>query len=114
MILIGVQIALFVIGVKVVIQGLWTFFFYERFSSIEFFMEHKNADTARPYPRPKLEQFLLHPTIYCNVCMSSFWCTICYWAILGGAMWNEWIYGCVISAGLIYIYNLIRENYLND
>ena len=112
MILIGVQIALFVIGVKVVINGFWDFFSgYE--NSLQRFYEYRNRNEIPTY-RSKFGKFLLHPTIYCNVCMSSFWGTLCYWGILGGTMWNEWIYGCVISAGLIYIYNLIRENYLND
>lgn len=92
--------ALFVIGVKAVINGFFEFF------GIEI---NQIYHWAQDDPRKTWQQFIMRPTIYCNVCMSSFWGTIGY--ILASTTFNtfEWILTCFSCAAIITIFNKIPD-----
>lgn len=86
---------MFVYGVNVVIHMTSDFFGYD----IEDFFDRQ----------PKWKQVFLKPTIYCNVCMSSFWGTIAYWFLLGESDPYFWVICCVCSAGIISIINNLKQ-----
>lgn len=65
MILNIIIVSLFVFGVKSVFNGFFDFFDFDLMT----FYERQN----------KFVQFILRPTIYCNVCMSSFWGSLGYY-----------------------------------
>jgi hypothetical protein len=103
--------ALFVYGVKAVIDGYALFFDLD----FDYFYEFKDT-----YPdlhkrvvrsRPKWQQFILKPTIYCNVCMSSFWGSVYYWATSYDAEYwfIFWPIHMVCSAAIITLFNQIPE-----
>ncbi len=86
---------LFVYGISIVVNGIAQFF---------------NIDIDDIYARAsKILRFVMHPTIYCNVCMSSFWGTIGYVMACESFDTGQWLLTCVISAGLINIYNQYNE-----
>ncbi len=91
----------FVWGVSKVISMTADFFGFD----IDGFYHYK-SDYLK---RSEWQQFIMKPTIYCNVCMSSFWGTICYWLLLSGNSWQDWILHCVICAGAIWIINVLIE-----
>lgn len=57
---------------------------------------------------PSFRHLLLKPLFYCNVCMSSFWGTLCFFTLLGGVEWRVWILHCVVCAAVISLLNQIR------
>ena len=85
----------FVWGIGKVINGFFEFFDFD----LEWFYTN----------RPLWQKFILHPTIYCNICMSSFWGSVCYWLLLQGRSIPEWILHCVICAGAIFVINRIID-----
>lgn len=91
---------LFVWGISKVINGFFDFFGYD----IDFFYNDTGYE-----PRPLWQKFILKPTVYCNICMSSFWGSVAYWGLLNGRDWREWILHCVICAGAIFLMNLIVD-----
>lgn len=108
--------ALFVYGVKAVIDGYALFFDLD----FDYFYEFKDT-----YPdlhkrvvrsRPKWQQFILKPTIYCNVCMSSFWGSVYYWSMyvneiitIEAEWYVVWPLHMVCSAAIITLFNQIPE-----
>lgn len=91
----------FVWGASKVISGLFDFFEYD----LDIFYNYTGHE-----PRPLWQKFILKPTVYCNVCMSSFWGSICYWLLLQERSIPEWILHCVICAGAIWILNRVDES----
>lgn len=105
--------ALFVYGAKAVINGYCDFFgvdlddFYEKTNR-----EYVNDCIGEVYNiRPQWQKFILKPTIYCNVCMSSFWGSIYYWAIIGTI--DHWFFiwplHLIATAAIITLLNKIPE-----
>src|SRR5690606_35506291 len=97
----------FVWGVGKVINGFFEFFDFD----IDYFYHWR---TDRSYlaeysERPKWQKFILRPTIYCNICMSSFWGPICYWLLLQERSMTEWVLHCVICTGAIFIINRLVD-----
>ena len=100
----------FVFGMSVVIDGYFEFFGDE--NRKERFYNYRRPKTTpgffacEPFiDRPLWQKFILKPTIYCNVCMSSFWGTVYYWVLLQGDSWRHWIVFCVVCAGSIWFIN---------
>lgn len=89
----------FVFGVWIIIRNFFEFFGFDIDS---FYQLDKHG-----FSRSLWQRFLLKPTIYCAACMSSFWGSVCYWGLLNGGDWQEWILHCVISVCLIWITNEI-------
>lgn len=85
----------FVWGIVKVINGFFEFFDFDP----EWFYHN----------RPRWQKFILSPTIYCNICMSSFWGSVCYWLLLQGRSIPGWIMHCVICAGAIFVINRIID-----
>src|SRR5690606_1104095 len=105
----AIYLIAFVWGISKVINSTAEFFDFD----INYFYHWR---TDRSYPaeyskRPKWQQFIIKPTIYCNVCMSSFWGSVCYWLLLQGRSIPEWILHCVICAGAIFIINRIIDRF---
>lgn len=101
--------AAFVYGVKAVINGYADFFDFD----LDNFYAFKNTKFA-PHAwrdRPQWQRFILKPTIYCNVCMSSVWGSVYFWAVhYHSANWIvEWPLHMVCSAAIITIINKIPE-----
>src|SRR5690606_38183497 len=97
----------FVWGIGKAINGFFEFFDID----IERIYEFRNWRESLPFVehRPLWQKFILRPTIYCNICMSSFWGSVCYWLLLQGRSIPEWIMHCVICAGAIFLINTIIE-----
>jgi len=95
----------FVFGVYVVIDGYFEFFGDEK--SKDQFYNYVKVKNKSWRGRPLWQKFILKPTIYCNVCMSSFWGTVYYWLLLQGDSWRHWIVFCVVCAGAIWLINHI-------
>ena len=105
--------AAFVYGVKAVINGYADFFGWNIERAYEWIDQETNPETNEWYaePRPMWQKFILKPTIYCNVCMSSVWGSVYFWAVhYDSANWiTEWPLHMVCSAAIISIINKIPE-----
>ena len=106
--------AAFVYGVKAVLNGYFNFFNL----NLDHFCEYRKppkavfSDPCWVYEeRPLWQRFILKPTIYCNVCMSSVWGSVYFWAVhYDSANWiTEWPLHMVCSAAIISIINKIPE-----
>jgi hypothetical protein len=94
-----ILVAFFVLGVSAVINGFDDFF---------------NIGISQAYDRANKDNnlflmFILRPTVYCNVCMSSFW------GVVGSLVFGIHepiliIAHCVISAAIITMYNLFFDH----
>lgn len=100
-----VLLALFVYGIHKVIWGFADFLGVD----LDALYNHMSVDESDYRIRPNWQKFLFKPLFYCNVCMSSFWGTICYFLILDLRALDIWILHCVISTGLITIVNKLTE-----
>ena len=95
---------LFVFGVSVVINFMADFWTID----LDRVYEQRRVKSVfgESYePRPRWQQFIMKPTIYFNVCMSSFWSAVCYFGLLGLSSFPEYILHSFTSAGLIYLIN---------
>jgi hypothetical protein len=105
--------ALFVYGVKAVIDGYAWFFDWniERFYEWQDPLENPKTNEWTASPRPKWQQFILKPTIYCNVCMSSFWGSVYFWSMYyeNDQWFIYWPLHMVCSAAIITLFNKIPE-----
>lgn len=54
-----------------------------------------------------LVQFLMHPTIFCNICMSSIWGAIVYFVLIQGTDWREWVMATLICVAILRIVNAV-------
>ena len=89
--------ALFVYGVSTVING------YAEFFDID--LERLYSTGKDNFIRAKWQRFIMKPTFYCNVCMSSVWGSVYYVCMHGLTDPFQWIIHCIISAAIIYIIN---------
>ena len=95
--------ALFVYGVSTVIKGYAEFFDVDLDRVYSFMKPRNQCEMMRD--RPKWQRFIMKPTFYCNVCMSSVWGSAYYVCMHGLVDPLQWILHCVITAAIIYIIN---------
>lgn len=95
-------VILYVFGVSRVIRGFFEFFGVDLDALYNY--------TSPTFEiRPLWQKFIMKPTIYCDICMSSFWGSVCYWVHLQGSSVNEWVLHCVICAAGIFVINRILD-----
>lgn len=93
----------YVFGVSIIIKSFFEFF--------GVYLDDLYNYTGSNYEvRPLWQKFIMKPTIYCNVCMSSFWGSVCYWVHLQGSSVNEWVLHCVIAVvGVIVVSRILDK-----
>lgn len=91
----------YVFGVSIIIKSFFEFFGVD--------LDMLYSYDKRMNRRPLWQKFIMKPTIYCNICMSSFWGSVCYWVHLQGSSVNEWVLHCVIAVVGVLVVSRILD-----
>ena len=94
-------VILYVYGVSIIIKSFFEFFGVD----LDLLYSHDK----RMDQRPLWQRFIMKPTIYCNICMSSFWGSVCYWVHLQGSSVSEWVLHCVIAVVGVLVVSRILD-----
>ena len=95
-------VALFVMGVKVVINGVADHWRVDLDWLYDFAWKSYGAEA------PMWWKTISKPLYYCNVCMSSVWGTVGY-LLTGWHSWQHWILHIVICAAIVSAVNWIES-----